>query len=204
MDLPDTDIEGFILAGGASSRMGADKAHLRLEDQSFVERIAEALSALTTRVNIVSSKEDAGAWNLPVVQDIYVGRGALGGIHTALANASAPWAFIVSCDLPFVSVELFSLLASCRRTEFDAVAPLQADGRPQPLCTLYRTTPCLEKVEAMLQAHELRPRVLLLESLTRWVEFSELSELTGAERFFINVNTPADYEHARTLSRPLN
>ncbi len=196
-----TDIEGFILAGGASSRMGRDKAHLTIEGRSFVERIALAMSGLTPRTSVVSLKKDAGAWNLPIVPDVHVGRGALGGIHAALAHASASWTLIVSCDLPFVTGELFQFLAACRREEFDAIAPLQDDGRPQPLCALYRTMPCLALTESLLQADELRPRALLQQVRTRWIEFSELTNLSGAERFFLNVNTPEDYERARDAVR---
>jgi molybdopterin-guanine dinucleotide biosynthesis protein A len=53
----------------------------------------------------------------------------------------------------------------------------------------------------LLDAGELRPRVLLRQARTRWVEPSELSDLKGASQFFVNVNTPQDYmaacEHAR-------
>src|SRR5947209_15368879 len=86
------DFEGFILTGGASSRMGLDKSRLRVGGLSFVERINEALRPLARRVCVVSSRADADTHGLPVVRDLYEGRGALGGLHAALAECKAPWA----------------------------------------------------------------------------------------------------------------
>src|SRR6185436_20083517 len=99
-------------------------------------------------------------------------------------------------DLPFVTRELFERLASLCGDEVDAVAPLQDDGRPQPLCALYAAARCLDAAEKLIRAGELRPRVLLQTVRTRWVTFAELSDLEGSQLFFRNLNTPADYQAA--------
>src|SRR4051812_1586009 len=97
-------IEGFILVGGASSRMGTDKARLELDGRSFVERISAALACVTERVSVVGAREGtSAAWALPVVPDVYAKWGALGGLHGALAACRAPWAAVIACDLPFVT-----------------------------------------------------------------------------------------------------
>ena len=191
------DFEGFILTGGASSRMGLDKSRLRVGGHTFVERINEALRPLARRVCVVSSRADADAHGLPVVRDLYEGRGALGGLHAALAECKAPWAVIVSCDLPFVTRELFERLASFVSNDADAIAPIQDDGRPSPLCALYATTKCRATAEELVRTDELRPRALLWRVRTRWVAFDELSDLDGSKLFFENVNTPEDYEKAK-------
>ena len=192
------DVEGFILVGGASSRMGHDKARLTLGGRTFVERIRGALGALTPRVTLVGSAERCAAWpELPAVPDFYVEWGALGGLHAALAAVrSAPWAAVVACDLPFVTGELFVRLASFREN-FDAVVPVQADGRRQPLCALYRARPAGERAAELIAAGERRPRALLDRLRTRLVACEELGDLPGADLFFTNVNTPEDYAHAR-------
>ena len=162
------DLEGFILAGGASSRMGEDKSRLRLGGRTFVERIARALAPFAPHVSLVSSRPEAAAHGLPVVHDLYEARGALGGIHAALAGCRAPWAIVVSCDLPFVTRELFERLLSLRTGVEDAVAPVQDDGRPQPLCALYAAAPCARAADELIRADELRPRELLRRVRTRW------------------------------------
>src|ERR1044072_8847386 len=106
-------IEGFILVGGASSRMGTDKAHLHLEGRSFVEHVAAALAAVAGRVSVVGAGDmDLAAWRLPVVTDVYEKWGALGGLHGALNACRAPWAAGVARDLPYVTGELFARLAT--------------------------------------------------------------------------------------------
>lgn len=191
------EVEGFILAGGASRRMGADKAGLAFGGETLVARAGRALAAVTSRASVVSSREGHDVFALPVVPDVHAGAGALGGLHAALAACRAPWALVVSCDLPFVTPELFARLASFAYEQVDAVAPVQRDGRPQPLCTLYAARACLVVAERLLEKGELRPRVLLGQVRTRWVAPDELSDLTRAEHFFTNVNTPAEYERAK-------
>jgi molybdopterin-guanine dinucleotide biosynthesis protein A len=177
--------------------MGTDKARLSLGGLTFIERIAGALRAATPHISVVSARQESFDSGLPVVRDIHRECGALGGLHAALHACRAPWALIVSCDLPFVTGELFARLCEFRDGETDAVAPLQTDGRPQPLCALYSPARCLERIESLLQEGERRPRVLLRQVRTRWVEHAELSGLRDAELFFMNVNTPEDYRRAR-------
>lgn len=185
------------MAGGASSRMGTDKARLSLGGLTFIERIAGALRSTTPDISVVSARQESFALSLPVVPDIHRDCGALGGLHAALSACRAPWSLVVSCDLPFVTGELFARLGEFRNEETDAVAPLQTDGRPQPLCALYSPARCLARVERLLQEGERRPRVLLQQVRTRWVAPAELSDLRNAELFFMNVNTPEDYRRAR-------
>ncbi|MDT5061086.1 MAG: hypothetical protein QOH63_1545 [Acidobacteriota bacterium] len=195
------EVEGFILVGGASSRMGTNKALLDVGGRNFVERIHAALASITSETSLVGAEVRCAGWpRLPIVPDVHVKWGALGGLHAALTACRAKWAAIVACDLPFVTGELFVRLASLREN-FDAVVPIQPDGRLQPLCALYRTEVCRERAEDLIRSGERRPRALLDTVETRWVSFDELNNLDGADRFFINVNTPQDYATAREKER---
>jgi molybdopterin-guanine dinucleotide biosynthesis protein A len=184
-------IEGYILAGGESRRMGTDKSRLVLDGQSFVERIARELRVVASSIRVVGNMPHT-QHNLQTTPDVYPRWGALGGVHAALSACSAMWALVVACDFPCVTSDLFRRLASVRG-EFDAVAPIQDDGIPQPLCTLYRVEPCLRIAEQLIKSGERKPIALLQSVRTRWVLFNELSKLEGAECFFDNINTPEDY-----------
>ena len=193
-------IAGFILAGGESRRMGTEKARLVLDGQSFVERIAGQLSSVTSSIKVVGDKVSPAELNLPgeiqSAPDVYPQWGALGGVHAALSACSESWALVVACDYPFVTGELFASLASVRQ-DFDAVAPIQQDGIPQPLCSLYRVEPCLSLAERLIKSGERKPITLLQSVRTRWVLFNELSLLKGADCFFDNINTPEDYARVK-------
>ena len=191
-------IAGFILVGGESRRMGTAKSGLMLNDQSFVDRIAGEVSGVTPLVAVVGSNSAAlqlkHSSKLTVVSDIYPHWGALGGVHAALATAqrNAEWALIVACDFPFVTRELFVRLADVRQ-DYEAVAPIQSDSIPQPLCALYRVAPCLKRAEDLIKSGERKPIALLQSVRTRWVLFNELADLKHASSLFDNINTPQDY-----------
>lgn len=195
------DVEGFILVGGASRRMGRDKALLDFGGQPLLERIARELSAVASEVSLVGARQPYASFkNVP---DAYQQWGALGGIHGALMAAKTDWATVVACDLPFVTSELFERLATFVSNMTDAVVPIQADGRPQPVCALYRAATCLPEIERLVATGEHTPRALLANVRTRYVEFSEIRDLPGAEHFFFNVNTPQELKNARAIwSRP--
>ena len=194
-------VEAFILAGGASRRMGTDKSQLLLNGQTLTQRIAETLRQVASAVTIVGRSFDDP--RVKSVDDVYPQWGALGGVHTALSACSADWALVVACDMPFVSSDLFARLAG-HRGPFEAVAPVQSDGRPQPLCAIYRVSPCLATAEKLIRAGERRPLTLLQSVRTRWVAFHELEDLKGANLFFDNMNTPEDYSRAQSKGETLH
>ena len=198
-------IEGFILVGGQSRRMGTDKALLTIKGQTFLERIAEEMSGVVNSISVVGSGRPPGEINLPnsklrqtgisvsQVPDVYPNWGALGGVHAALSACASEWALVVACDFPLVTREFFTQLAE-RRQDFEAVAPVQSDLIPQPLSSLYKVAPCLERAEQLIKSGERKPIALLQSVRTRWISFDEISDLQGAGDFFNNVNSPEDYD----------
>ena len=193
------DTEAFILAGGASSRMGTDKSQLLIDRQTFTERIAETLLKLTDTVTVVGKLSESAT--LPSIADVYPQWGALGGLHAALTACKREWAIVAACDLPFLTAELFLSLGALR-LDHESVVPIQSDGRPQPLAALYRVDPCRQRATELIEAGRRRPLDLLEAVKTRWVSFDEIRNLDQAERFFVNINTPSDYyEATRGYSR---
>lgn len=191
-------IEGFVLAGGLSRRMGRNKASLLLGGKTLIERAALSLESVSgTRIYIVGECANNNL-NLPAVADLSDKkiRGSIIGLYTALSNAKSELAAIIACDLPFVPGELFAQLVSLATEDYDAIVPLQPDGMPQPLCALYRPKTCLPHLEEMRALGIWKVRELLSRVATRFVEFDTLSDLPGADQMFFNVNTPEDYAEA--------
>ena len=186
-------IDAFILAGGASSRMGSDKSQLLINGQSFTQQIAHTLFEVTNSVTLVGHNSENP--RLKVALDVYLNWGALGGIHAALNACTTQWAIVVACDMPFVSSALIQRLAQ-KRHQSEAAVPLQPDGRPQPLCALYRVEPCLAVAADLIETGHRRPRDLLNSVKTCWIDFAELEDLDHSQNFFVNINTPEDYYEA--------
>jgi molybdopterin-guanine dinucleotide biosynthesis protein A len=195
------DVEGFILVGGASSRMGKDKSRLIFDGRTSVEVIANALRPFTNAIRTVGARGASPSCDFPNVPDVHPQWGPLGGIQAALRASLAEYCLIVACDLIFVTSDLFSHLVKIisEKPVLDAIVPVQPDLRPQPLCAVYRREPALEAVEAAIEQGKRRPLDLLDRINTGYVAFAELAILPGSEHFFLNVNTPSDYERASDI-----
>src|SRR6185436_20227274 len=164
MRTPMLDVEGFILVGGASSRMGVNKANLLLNGKTTVSLISEALRSVTSRVSVVGTSVEATSTGLPGVPDLHESWGPLGGIQAALHACKSELCLVIACDLPFVTGELFAYLLQIEggsNTTSAAVVPLQSDGRPQPLCAVYRKQSCLAAAEKSIALGEHSPRAML-------------------------------------------
>src|SRR2546423_7737235 len=117
------DVEGFILVGGASRRMGRDKSRLTLGGQTTVELIAEAMANVATRVRLVGGLvgEQDDRNRFESVPDLADSWGPLGGIQAALHAAEAEWCIAIACDLPFVSGGLLRRLLGLRSDKSESL-----------------------------------------------------------------------------------
>lgn len=183
--------------------MGEDKYSLVLNGKTFLEIALETLQNFGD-VTVVVSEQTGKIENFPIIRDIYKNRGALSGIHSALTNSRSDWTMILACDYPFVTIELIRFLTNFAQIEndFDAFAPIQADGKIQPLCAVYKTETCRNVLIEMLENEDEKYSVrdFLNQVKTRYVEFSEIEHLPNSENFFFNVNTPEDFLLATKLN----
>ena len=189
--------EGFVLAGGKSSRMKRDKAFLQTGDKTFVENAAATLESVCRQVKIVLNKSQTHfIEKLPNrishIFDIHQDRGANGGIHAALRDCKTEFAVILAVDLPFVTSNAIKKLCeiAADSKEFSAIVPRQNDGRLQPLCAVYRVADCLPKLEKILLKNDSASVGDFLETInTKEIDAEDLS---GDENLFANVNRPQD------------
>ena len=99
-----SDILGVVLAGGASRRMGRDKAGLEWQGTSLARRAAGVLADVFGEV-VVAGPRSAAA-GMESVDDRFAGRGPLAGLHAGLERAGGRAVFALACDMPFVGAEL--------------------------------------------------------------------------------------------------
>ncbi|MGH9755476.1 MAG: molybdenum cofactor guanylyltransferase [Blastocatellia bacterium] len=210
--IKESAIKGFIQAGGRSSRMKRDKAWLEIEGVPMIERViasarlaVDGLGIIVNAANPRIEQYEKLAWycDARLIFDMHDHSGPLGGIHTALAHCGAnESALILACDLPFITTEFLSLLRDIHQAENPQPAirnpqsitvPLDQSNCLQPLAAIYDQS--LEAtVEQMLAENELKVDLLYSRVPTRQVDFAEFAHLRDAERFFVNVNTPEEYQ----------
>ncbi|MBY0502972.1 MAG: molybdenum cofactor guanylyltransferase [Bryobacteraceae bacterium] len=173
-------MEGFVLCGGQSVRMGQDKALLPLNGVPLVVHIAGLVRAATGSATLVGSRERYGNLGWPLVEDDPPGDGPLGGIIAALRATRGEKALIVACDMPWLTADSLRALAG---TDF-ATDALVAAGN-HPLCAIYRKR-CLPVLEQALREGDRKVRrVLERLSVEEWP--------VDDPRWVANANTPAEW-----------
>ncbi len=191
-------ITSLILAGGASSRMGRNKALLELDGQMLVARVATALQALTDDILIVANDPEPYRFlHRPIIPDIQPGRGPLMGLYSGLKAARGDLALLAAVDMPFLSPEFLRYLVSLA-PGYDVVIP-NAHGRLHPLCAVYRRASCLPAVEEAIARGQRRLIAFHSQVRVRQVNEETLRRIEPDLRSLMNVNTPEELEAARRL-----
>src|ERR1700678_941526 len=186
-------VAAFILAGGKSTRMGMDKAFIRLDGQTLLTRSLDLARSVTPDVRVVGSPEKFAQF-APVISDIYPDRGPLGGIHAALRASQADLNLMLAVDMPALPATFLKYLIEQARTTPDVAAVVPRDnGRSQPLCAIYRRG-FADAAETALLAGCNRIDSLYSQIEVRAVEREEWVREGFSSAIFHNLNTPEELE----------
>ncbi len=190
-----------IQAGGGSRRMGQDKALIPFLGETLIARVLRRVSSMADETIVTTNHPEGYRFlGVPLASDVIPGRGALGGLYTALKVSRHPVVAIVACDMPFVSA---ALLAAGRdlllETPADAVIPQTPNGL-EPFHAVYRRETCLPMVEAALQTGQWRADAWYAAAQIHYLTPEETAPLDPNDLAFLNVNTPADLETALRLA----
>ncbi|MBI3988473.1 MAG: molybdenum cofactor guanylyltransferase [candidate division NC10 bacterium] len=189
---------GVVLAGGRSSRMGTDKALVRVGGRRLIERVVETLRGLFPEVLIVANR--AGRYEDlrgEVITDLLPGKAVLGGIYTGLKVASFPKAFFAACDMPFLNPALITSLKD-KAEGADVVIP-DAQGELHPLHAIYSKA-CLPFIEEEIRADRLKVTGFLSHVKVRIVPEEALRPFDPDLLSLFNANTPEDLALAERLA----
>lgn len=202
------DVEGWVLAGGRSLRMGRDKAAVVLAGRPLLDHMLEKLRALNLRTRVAGLRAPVANLGAEVVQDVHPDCGPLSGMETALTKSNAPLVLIVGVDLPLLETELLAWMLE-RATTTGAMATVpRAGGKLQPLCAVYRRE-LLGGVTGALEAGDYKVTMAVERAAAggRLDYFdAERIAATGAWRStrathwqFMNCNSPEELAFAEAL-----
>ena len=192
-------LDGIVLAGGQSRRLGIDKALLSLGGAPLLQTVVQRVSQVCRRVIVaVDSPGRYRRLGLPArfVADASPGRGPLAGLQSGLQACSTSHALVVACDLPFLNVELLRYMAGLPRS-YQALVP-RAGGRDHPLHAVYARS-CLPEVDALLAAGGGSMKQLLDGLDVRRLEERDLNRFDPNGLSLLNLNDESDLERARSL-----
>jgi len=179
------NITGIILAGGKSSRMGQDKAFLKLNGKTFIEHSIEAIKPLVYEIIIVSDNADCEMFNLKCVNDVIKNSGPLAGIYSGLINSKTDYNLVLSCDIPLITADVLKQLIIDDEPDID-IKQIVSNGKPMPLIALYKKR-CETLFFKLLQNDERRLHVALNQCKVKNIEMNPENELSTT-----NINTPEE------------
>jgi molybdopterin-guanine dinucleotide biosynthesis protein A len=193
---PTLPLTAVILAGGKSTRMGTDKALLRLGESTLLERICALVTPLFDETLIIAasaaqcaSLDLVGASVLQDEPDIR-GRGPLAGIYTGLRNARHETVCFLTCDMPFVDSTILRHLTAQQDTNADVTCFKGESKHHEPFPGIFHRR-LLESLSTRLERNELSLCRYLDQVTTRHLPIPHAAQLV-----FINTNTPQEFQSA--------
>lgn len=184
------NFSAVILAGGKSSRMGRDKAFLKIGGTTLLARQIGLARELGASEIFISGRADVNysAFSCRVLSDKFPDAGPLAGIERALDAAKSPLLFVLAVDLPEMDAEFLRRLAvDC--SESRGAVP-RVNGHLEPLVAFY------PKAALALAAANLERRSFAVKEFAEACVRSGLAQFVeldaGEARHFANWNSPAD------------
>ncbi len=183
------EVTGAILTGGSSRRLGRDKVLLPYQGKPLGLHIYRILEDLLPEILLIGHPRPAlEALGLTSYPDRMSGKGALGGLYTALTIATTQYVFVAAADMPFLTADLITGILS-HRHDADAVIPRGPAG-PEPLCAVYSTS-CTGTIGNNLDKGSLKI-ISALEGLT--ILYPDIEPDEDIPDPFFNINYPEDLE----------
>lgn len=191
--------------------MGEDKALKPFLGRPLIQRVIDRLAPIADEIIVTTNQPDAYAFlGLRLVPDLAPGRGALGGLYTAVASATLPIVAVVACDMPFASASI--LQAASRilvEEEADVViarelvadGPAVKSGGFEPFHAVYRRETCISAIQSAIDANLWKVIAWFPAVKVRELSAAELVKLDPSGLAFSNVNSPDEFTAAERRAR---
>lgn len=185
---------GYILAGGKSSRMGTDKGLMLFKGKAIIEYVIEQLQPAVNKVTIVSNNPEYEKFGFEVIADLIKETGPAGGIYTALNHTDTALNFIVSCDMPFISKEAIEFMFQ-NKGKSQIILPVR-QGKMEPLFGIY-SKDCLLKWHELMEGGVIKLQEMVTNFQLNKIEVN--NNVQFSDSLFMNINTKKDFENAFNL-----
>lgn len=187
-------INGLVLAGGKSIRMGQDKGGIEWHGKPQRSYMAQLLQPFCAEV-FISARADQAADlgnEFPVLTDTFLELGPMGAILSAFRQFPDHAWLVVACDLPLLDHATIDFLNQARQPKYYATAFQSPQNQmPEPLVAIWEPKSYPALLSFLAQGYSC-PRKVLMNTNTQVVEAPEPAALT-------NVNTPEELEQIKRL-----
>ena len=186
-----------IQAGGQSARMGENKALKPFLGRPLIQRVIERIQPVADELFITTNlPEELAFLHVRLVPDLRPGRGALGGLYTAIASAHEPFVGVVACDMPFANAALLRAGAEFLKREAVDLVIAKTDEGFEPLHAVYRRETCLPAIESAMEANQWKVIAWFPNVQVRVFTSEEIQRYDPNGLAFQNLNTPEEFSEA--------
>jgi molybdopterin-guanine dinucleotide biosynthesis protein A len=184
--------------------MGEDKALKPFLGRPLIQRLIERLSPVADELIVTSNRPEEYAFLDPrftLHTDLKPGRGALGGLYTAIASATHPIVAVIACDMPFANAKLVEAASRLLVEEEADVVIAQSTEGYEPLHAVYRRETCLPAIESAIEADQWKVIAWFPQVRVRVLTSEEIKRYDPLGLAFWNVNTPEEFEKAENIAQ---
>ncbi len=182
--------------------MGEDKALKPFLGRPLIQRVIERLAPIADEMIVTTNRPaEYGFLNQRLMTDLRPGRGALGGLYTAISSATSPFVAVAACDMPFASKNFFESAYRLMVKEEADVVIAKTDEGYEPFHALYRRETCLPAIEAAIDVDQWKVIAWFPQVKVRILSTDEIKEFDPSGLCFWNVNTPEDFIKAEDLAK---
>lgn len=178
-------VNGLVLAGGKSKRMGEDKGVIDYHGKPQREYLADLISPYCEETFLSCRPNQSVDTGRPVIEDRYLGLGPFGAIASAFqVDPTRSW-LVVACDLPLLSTVSFDQLFSSRNpAKYATTFQSPVNPFPEPLITIWEPKSYMRLLQFLAQGYSC-PRKVLINSDIELLTAQAPDEL-------LNVNFPEE------------
>ena len=202
-------LSAMILAGGKSSRMGRDKALLKIEGQPLLLRTVHIAKQLTNDIAVVTAHPQRYQSVLPPTVRLVrepTTEGPLKGMLEGWQHINSQWCLVLACDLPYLDpseliiwwhwvLEQLPILDSSRKDSAPIASLVPGPKGWEPLCGYYHRS-CIATLRTYLSATTHRTAQ---PSFQAWLATAAIEPYPNlSRRVLFNCNTPQDWQTVQT------
>jgi len=175
---------GIILAGGKSTRLGSDKGLASLNGMPLIQYSIDLLETLEIPIIIVSNQPEYEQFGHLLIEDVFKDKGPLGGIYSGLLQSKTEFNIVLSCDTPYIPIELLEQRVGASEPHQIVIASYQ--GQLHPLIGVYRRS-LIDQLKINIDSDRLKLITFCTELNAHQVIFEEGDTINA--RSFTNINT---------------
>lgn len=192
-----------IEAGGKSSRMGQPKALMSFMGIPLIQRVIHIVQPIADEILVVTNEpSEFLLLDIPIVTDSLPGKGAIGGLFTAMDKAGNDYVAVIACDLPFVNPSILTEgLRLLVEANADVAIPKSVNDYYEPFHAVYKRASCKAAILEAINKEQ--------KKLISWLHLVKVHELNEEFCFqldpkglaFLNLNTKEDFQKAEEFAK---